>query len=67
MARKNTKVNPAAQSGDYQALIEDWDLVTALLGGTRAMREAGEEYLPKHTEEDTARYEARLRGVRTLG
>ena len=63
MARKGKKdaqLNPAAQSLDYQALKEDWDLVTALLGGTRAMREKGEEYLPQHIEEEDDAYDLRV-------
>jgi hypothetical protein len=64
MARKGKKdaqLNPAAQSLDYQALKPDWDLVTDLLGGTRAMREKSEEYLPQHAEEEDEDYDLRLR------
>ena len=57
---RDAQFNPAAQSLDYQASKEDWDLVTALLGGTRAMREAGETYLPTHAEETDEQYEDRL-------
>lgn len=39
----------------------DWSLVDALLGGTRAMRDAGQLYLPKRTLETTEDYEIRRR------
>src|SRR5690606_19200491 len=42
------------------AMREDWALVSALLGGTKAMREAGETYLPKWPKEDKESYEERL-------
>jgi Domain of unknown function (DUF4055) len=38
-----------------------WGEITALLGGTKAMREAGELYLPKHPAEEAPDYEFRLR------
>ena len=63
MARKSKKaaqLNPAAQSLDYQALKEDWDLITALLSGTRTMREKGVEFLPQHSEEEDEAYTARV-------
>ena len=63
MARKSKKdaqLNPAAQSLDYQALKEDWGPIATLLGGTRAMREKGAEFLPQHSEEEDAAYEARV-------
>src|SRR5690606_22200845 len=43
-----------------KAMREDWALVSALLGGTKAMREAGETYLPKWPKEDKESYEERL-------
>lgn len=43
------------------AMAEDWALVDALLGGTKAMRAAGEKYLPKWTLEDPGDYAARLK------
>ena len=43
------------------AMAEDWALVDALLGGTKAMRAAGEKYLPKWTLEDPSDYAARLK------
>lgn len=43
-----------------QAMRQDWALVRALLGGTRAMREAGTKYLPKWPNEQAADYQVRL-------
>lgn len=37
-----------------------WRLVSALLGGTMAMREAGEDYLPQHEAESNPNYQERL-------
>lgn len=37
----------------------DWNLVDHLRGGTRAMREAGETYLPKRPMEEASDWEAR--------
>lgn len=52
---------PDARSADAQAMAEYWRLVTAILGGTPAMREAGEAFLPRFTEEPVAAYKERLR------
>jgi len=38
----------------------DWAMLTALLGGTKAMRKAGQEYLPKETDEQDPNYQTRL-------
>lgn len=38
----------------------EWDLIDALRGGTRAMRDGGTEYLPREARETSARYKARL-------
>jgi hypothetical protein len=58
--KKKSQINPAAQSLDYQALKEDWDLITALLGGTRTIRESGTLYMTKHDGESQEAFEARL-------
>jgi hypothetical protein len=39
----------------------EWELVRVLLGGTVAIREAGERYLPKNHSEEPAAYQARLK------
>lgn len=42
------------------AMQQDWSLVSALMGGTKSMRIAGETYLPKWPKEDPESYAARL-------
>lgn len=42
-------------------MLPDWHLIATLLGGTRAMRAAGEQYLPRWSREDPRDYERRLR------
>ena len=41
-------------------MAPDWALAAALIGGTRAMRAAGQTYLPKWPKEETADYTLRL-------
>lgn len=60
-----TKHTPATPSPDVQAMAIDWPMITALLGGTRAMRDAGEAYLPKHPAEAPEGYNYR-KSVSTL-
>ncbi len=57
--------SPAFVLPAVKAMQEDWNLVAALLGGTRAMREAGEKYLPRWPKEDPLSYGAR-RNASTL-
>lgn len=52
-------------SPQVKAMAEDWELITALLGGTKTMRGAGKRYLPQWPAEDTASYNLRL-GTATL-
>lgn len=49
----------------HGVMLEEWDLVDALMGGTKAMRMMGETYLPRWPNEDTEDYKCRL-GVATL-
>ena len=44
----------------WHALAEERDLPRALMGGTRAMREAGRRSLPQHPAESEASYDLRL-------
>jgi hypothetical protein len=49
------------RSAGYK-IMEDkgsWDLISDLLGGTKAMRSAGEKWLPKETDEKTDNYNTR--------
>lgn len=42
-------------------MAEHWPVIDALLGGTAAMRKAGERYLPKQPREDNEDYQYRLK------
>lgn len=48
------------QSAEAAALNADCALIAALLGGTKAMRAAGEAYLPKWPNEDADGYKCRI-------
>jgi hypothetical protein len=50
-----------AQSAEVLAMAPGWAKVDALMGGTDAMRAAGEMYLPKWTREDPQSYQYRLK------
>lgn len=52
-------------SSQVDAMAEDWTLIDALMGGTKAMRRAGKKYLPKWQNEVEASYQTRL-GMATL-
>lgn len=54
----NEKV--AVQSDQIAALAREWPVIEALMGGTSAMRAAGEKLLPKNTNEEKADYDKRL-------
>ncbi|KAA5609699.1 DUF4055 domain-containing protein [Rhodovastum atsumiense] len=41
-------------------MAEDWELIDALMGGTKAMRKAGKRFLPQWPAEDDVSYKARL-------
>lgn len=56
-----TKNDVATPSRAHQTMGENWPLVRALLGGTRTMRAAGEEFLPRHPAERQEDYQVRLR------
>jgi hypothetical protein len=50
----------ADRSPAVEAMQADWTLAAALMGGTAAMRAAGEAYLPRWPNEDAASYKTRL-------
>lgn len=52
-------------SAAVDAMAEHYPLITALLGGTTAMRNAGKDYLPKWPNEDNGSYTNRV-GTATL-
>lgn len=58
MAREHD--SPAFVLDAVVEMQEDWNLITALLGGTKAMRAAGQAYLPQWPKEDDKGYQERL-------
>ena len=52
--------SPATTSGAYDQMLPRWHVIETLLGGTEAMREAVETYLPRHQEETDKGYQERL-------
>lgn len=52
--------DPSTTSAEYDKMVSRWDIVNALLGGTEAMRVAGEQFLPPHTNESRDAYFERL-------
>ncbi|PXX59511.1 protein of unknown function [Pseudomonas sp. LAMO17WK12:I10] len=48
------------------AMRQDWEIVDALMGGTKAMRDAGEKFLPKWPKEEDDAYKARLQASTLL-
>ncbi|WP_342221049.1 DUF4055 domain-containing protein [Candidatus Fukatsuia endosymbiont of Tuberolachnus salignus] len=50
---------------DYNSLLAAWDINDALMGGTLCLRQQGETYLPRWTNEDKHSYQQRL-SVATL-
>lgn len=50
----------ATTSGAHRDMVRDSAMVRTLVGGTIAMREAGETYLPRWPSEDSASYKARM-------
>ncbi len=50
---------------DYPSLLAAWDINDALMGGTLCLRQQGETYLPRWTNEDKHSYQQRL-SVATL-
>lgn len=62
MAQKPTKkeAGPDTPSRSYEMMKPKWEMISTLLGGTEAMRAAGEKYLPKHRREFNDDYKERL-------
>src|SRR5262245_47817140 len=54
------KVTVETPSGSHALMSSDWAMITALLGGTKSMRNAGQAYLPKFDAEPDANYSNRL-------
>lgn len=60
MSDKKDPKNPATTSFAYDSMVGIWQMIETMLGGTRAMREAGRDYLPQHDEESDVNYDDRL-------
>lgn len=52
--------DPSTTSFAWDTMIGSWAMIDTLLGGTKAMRFAGAEYLPQHAEESDGNYNERL-------
>jgi len=61
MSDDKAKKDPSTTSIAYQAMLPSWKKIETVLGGTTAMRAAGEEYLPKHQNEKSKAYNDRLK------
>ena len=55
----------ATPSVAVQAMRKNWEMIDALMGGTKAMRAAGRKFLPQFPKEQDEKYQARL-AVSTL-
>jgi len=53
--------DPSKALPAIEEMRKDWDVVDALMGGTRAMRAAGEKLLPKFPKEEGDAYASRLK------
>ena len=53
-------LDPSTTSLAWDTMAVSWDMIETLLGGTRAMREAGTAYLPQHSQESDGNYNERL-------
>lgn len=63
---KKKKDDPSVTSAAYDLMTPRWDKMRTVLGGTEAMREAGDLYLPQHAEENDRRYQERLAAATLL-
>lgn len=63
MSTEKDPKNPATTSAAYDLMAPRWRVIETLLGGTEAMRAAGEAYLPRHSEETDQGYDERLRAA----
>ena len=56
----DTEKTVCTPSDAVNSMAADWPMLRALMGGTRAMREAGRLYLPPFPQEGDKAYQARL-------
>lgn len=62
----NKKPTVASPSSAYLRMAPRWRMIDVLLGGTEAMRAAGEEFLPQYDNESTKNYQSRLQRATLL-
>lgn len=60
MANKKNEPDVSTPGYAHAVMAPKWHKIDTLLGGTDAMRAAGETYLPKYEEESAKRYAIRL-------
>src|SRR5690242_18044912 len=53
-------IDPSKQSAAVEAIAKNWPAISALVGGTLAMRAAGKRFLPQFPKEDDEAYRTRL-------
>jgi hypothetical protein len=53
--------NPSTPSPRYLEMYKKWELPLSLMGGTKAMRQAGHLFLPQHPAENSRVYQERAR------
>lgn len=58
--------DPSKEIPAVTEMREDWVIVDALMGGTKAMRKAGANFLPKWPKEDKDAYDDRLKASTLL-
>lgn len=52
--------DPSKTLPAVDAMRKDWAIIDVLMGGTRAMRDAGKKYLPQWPKEEADAYQSRL-------
>jgi len=57
---KKDPKSPATTCDAYDHMLPAWEKIQTVLDGTRAMRAAGQTYLPQHDKESDAAYAERL-------
>ena len=60
MAENPKAKDPSSTSEEYDIMAGRWALISALLGGSEAMRAAGRAFLPQHAAEQDRTYNERL-------
>ena len=53
------QLDPSTPSANYEMMVSPWGKIETLLGGTPAMRNAGERMMPRHQNEHTDAYTER--------